>query len=115
MYKHVVFHFLPLQLAFAGQCTIWSRRFNLLRKAGIDKATGIVAGADQDTNNLSIIMTAKELNPDLYTVARQNQRANDPIFQAASLDMVMDSATIFVQHILPLLTVPLLGRFSKPA
>jgi Trk K+ transport system NAD-binding subunit len=84
-----------------------------LRRAGIDKAAGIIAGADQDTNNLSIIMTAKELNPNLYTVARQNQRANDPIFQAASLDMVMDSGAIFVQRILPLLTTPMLSRFLQ--
>ena len=86
-----------------------------LREAGVDKAAGIVAGTDQDINNLSIIMTAKELNPNLYVVVRQNQRANDAIFQAAKLDMVMDSSLIFVQRILPLLTTPSLSRFLQLA
>lgn len=86
-----------------------------LREAGIDKAVGIVAGTDQDINNLSIIMTARELNPTLYFVARQNQRANDAIFQAARLNMVMDSSLIFVQRILPLLTTPSLNRFLQLA
>ena len=86
-----------------------------LREADIGKAAGIIAGTDQDINNLSIIMTARELNPNLYFVARQNQRANDAIFQAARLHMVMDSSLIFVQRILPLLTTPSLNRFLQLA
>ena len=82
-----------------------------LREAGIDKAVGLVAGADQDINNLSIIMTAKELNPNLYIVARQNRRANDAVFKAAGLDLIMESSRILVWRILPLLTIPLLSRF----
>ena len=82
-----------------------------LREAGIDKAVGLVAGADQDINNLSIVMTAKDLKPDLYIVARQNRRANDAVFKAASIDLIMESSRILVWRILPLLTVPLLSRF----
>jgi Trk K+ transport system NAD-binding subunit len=84
-----------------------------LREAGIEQAVGIIAGADQDINNLSIIITARELNPDLYVVARQNQHDNDAIFQAARLDLVMDSSLIFVQRILPLLTQPALSHFLQ--
>ena len=82
-----------------------------LREAGIDKAVGLVAGADQDINNLSIVMTAKELKSDLYIVARQNRRANDAVFKAANIDLIMESSRILVWRILPLLTVPLLSRF----
>lgn len=84
-----------------------------LREAGIDKAAGLVAGADRDINNLSIVMTAKHLNPDLYVVARQNRRSNDPVFEAAPIDLVMQSSRIIVWRLLPLLMTPLLGRFLR--
>lgn len=82
-----------------------------LREAGAEKAAGIVAGTDSDANNLSIIMTARELNPDLYLVVRQNRRSNDLIFEAANLDLVMQGSRIIVWRILPLLTMPILSRF----
>lgn len=84
-----------------------------LRDAGIDKAVGIVAGTDVDINNLSILMTARELNPDLYLVSRQNRHSNDEIFQAANLDLIMQSSRVIIWRVLPLLTTPLLDRFLK--
>ncbi len=82
-----------------------------LREAGIDDSVGVIAGTDNDTNNLSMIMTAREMNPQLYFIARQNQRSNDAVFKAADLDLVMQSSRIIVWRILPLLTLPLLSRF----
>jgi hypothetical protein len=38
----------------------------------------IVAGTDDDVNNLSIVMTARQLQPDLLVVLRQNLQANQP-------------------------------------
>ena len=37
---------------------------------------GIIAGTDNDVNNLSIAVTAHELNPKLFVVARQNHNSN---------------------------------------
>ncbi len=82
-----------------------------LRTAGIETAAGIVAGTDNDANNLSIIMTAGELNPDLFMVARQNKRDNDDIFQAALLDLVMQRSEIIARDIFAMLTTPLLDDF----
>ncbi len=82
-----------------------------LREAGIQEAVGIVAGTDVDANNLSIVVTARDLNPNLYLVARQNRRRNTAIFQTADLDLVMQASRIIVWRILPLLTDPLLCRF----
>ena len=84
-----------------------------LIEAGIEQAAGIVAGTDDDANNLSIIMTARELNPGLFTVARQNRRDNDDIFAAARLDLVMQRSDIIARTILALLTTPLLTRFLR--
>lgn len=86
-----------------------------LRAAHIDKAVGIVAGTDDDANNLSILMTAKQLRPDLYTVARQNRRSNSVIFEAANIDQVMQHSTIISLKIQALLSAPLLSDFLKLA
>jgi len=84
-----------------------------LKAAGIDDAVGIVAGTDNDANNLSIIMTARDLNPGLFTIMRQNHRANDAIFKAIHANQVMQPGDIIAHRILALLTAPLLADFLK--
>lgn len=86
-----------------------------LREARIEDAVGVIAGTDDDTNNLSILMTAKDLNPDLFTVVRQNQRSNDALFSAARANLIMQPSTIIARRILSLITTPLLGDFLKLA
>ncbi len=88
-----------------------------LEKARVKKAGGIIAGTDNDANNLSIIMTAKALNPDLFTVARQNETRNDAIFNAANIDLVVERGNIIARKISALIITPLLAdflKFSKP-
>lgn len=84
-----------------------------LSAAGVEQAVGIVAGTDDDANNLSIVMTAAQLNPDLFMVARQNKCDNDDIFEAALLDLVMQRSEIIARDILALLTTPLLDQFLR--
>jgi voltage-gated potassium channel Kch len=82
-----------------------------LSQARVGDAAGIVAGTDDDANNLSILMTARTLNPKLFLVARQNRRANEAIFQAAEADLVMQRSQIIGHEIMALITAPLLSRF----
>lgn len=84
-----------------------------LRTAGVEQAAGIVAGTDNDANNLSIVMTASQLNPDMFMVARQNKRDNHEIFQAALLDLVMQRSEIIARDIFAMITTPLLGDFLR--
>ncbi len=84
-----------------------------LNKAGIANAVGIVAGTDDDANNLSIVMTAAEVSPDIFIVARQNRHDNDEIFEAALLDIVMHRSDIIARDIFSHLTNPLIGVFLK--
>jgi len=88
---------------------------NTLIEAGIKDAAGIIAGTDSDTNNLSILITARDLNPGLFSVVRQNHQNKDPIFKAADIDIIMQPGAIAAQHILGLIMVPLLGDFLKLA
>jgi voltage-gated potassium channel len=95
-----------------GMCVIGrGTEAETLNEANIATAVGIVAGTDEDANNLSIIMTASELNPDLFMVARQNKSDNHDIFQAALLDLVMQRSEIIARDILAMLTTPLLDDF----
>lgn len=84
-----------------------------LRQAGIDQATGIVAGSDNDINNLSIAVTARELKPELFVVTRQNQAANSPLFTAFGADFTVLPSRIVAQETIAILTAPLLARFLE--
>ncbi|MEX2553766.1 MAG: cation:proton antiporter [Actinomycetota bacterium] len=42
----------------------------VLRKAGIEKARGLICAVDSDATNVYITLTARSLNPDIYIVAR---------------------------------------------
>jgi voltage-gated potassium channel len=82
-----------------------------LLSARINDAVGIVAGSDNDSNNFSILMTAKELNKDVYTVARQNKESNRSLFEALNPDIVMHPANVLATNIGCLLTSPMLAKF----
>ena len=82
-----------------------------LKEADIENAIGLVAGTDDDANNLSIIVTGLELNPDLFTIARQNVKENQELFDAVECDMVMNPGNIIANRIRTLLAMPMLYDF----
>ena len=86
-----------------------------LSEAGIEDAAGLVAGTDNDANNLSIVMTARELNSDLFVVVRQNQHGNRDIIAAVKADMVMHPSAIIADKIRVLLATPMLYEFMSLA
>lgn len=79
-----------------------------LKQAGIDYAAGLIAGTDNDSNNLSIIMTARAINPDVFVVARQNQLNNRALYQASKANLVMRPREIIARKIRVLFQTPLL-------
>lgn len=84
-----------------------------LVQAGINQASGIIAGTDNDINNLSIAVTARELKPELFVVVRQNQSANSPLFEAFDADFTMVPSHIVAQEGIAILTTPLLASFLE--
>jgi voltage-gated potassium channel Kch len=82
-----------------------------LRAAGIERSVGIVAGTEDDISNLSIAVTAREVNPRLFTIVRQNLQANSGLFQAFGADITMVSSEVIAHECLALIQTPLLGRF----
>ncbi|MEQ1600775.1 MAG: potassium channel protein [Methylophilaceae bacterium] len=82
-----------------------------LLEAGIKDAVGIVAGTNDDINNLSIVMTAYELNPDLFVVIRKNKRHNEPLFKQFNADITMQPSDIIAHECLAHMISPLLAQF----
>lgn len=82
-----------------------------LRHAGIQQAVGLIAGADVDASNIATIMTTRQLNASLFTVARQNQAHNHAMFEAAHVDLVMQPGSMMAHRILAHILTPLLGDF----
>ncbi len=82
-----------------------------LKLAGIMESVGIIAGTNDDADNLSIIITARQLKPDLITVARQNLAANKPVFRAANINMIMEPGRIIADEIFVLIKTPLMIEF----
>ena len=84
-----------------------------LKLAGIEQAVGIVTGTDDDGQNVSILLNARSINPNIFTVVRQNSHENFAAFQAAKADMVMQPSLVAARRIMLLLKAPLLKPFFK--
>lgn len=82
-----------------------------LRRAGITNAVGIVAGTDDDITNLSIAVTARELNGDLFTIVRQNLQSSGALFRAFDADITMVSSEIIANECLAVIKTPRLADF----
>lgn len=82
-----------------------------LIEAGIRDAVGIVAGTDDDITNLSIAVTARELNGNLFTIVRQNSQANHALFEAFDADITLVSTEIAANECLALIRTPRLADF----
>ncbi|MDG1096102.1 MAG: NAD-binding protein [Methylophilaceae bacterium] len=82
-----------------------------LLEAGIEDACGVVAGTDNDINNLSIVMTAKELNPNLFLIVRKNNRNNGALFKKFGANITMQPTDIIAHECLAHMLTPLLAEF----
>ena len=82
-----------------------------LRQAGVDKAAGVVAGTDNDHDNLSILMCVKAINPDIFTIVRQNRHENQIAFDATNADLVLQSSLTTARRVLKHLISPQVQLF----
>lgn len=100
------------ELTGCENCIVGSgAKADTLIEAGIQDAVGIVAGTDNDVSNLSIVMTALEIKPDLFVVVRKNKRYNAPLFRQFNADITMQPSDIIAHECLAHLISPLLAQF----
>ena len=84
-----------------------------LERAGVREAVGIIAGTGNDVDNLSIAVTARELNRDLFVILRQNHFMNRSLFDAFDSDVDVVPSEIIAHECLAILTTPLLVPFLE--
>jgi len=66
----------------------------ILKEAGIDRATCLLAASDSDAGNTFIVLTAKALNPGLFLVSRAAQPDSEPRMIRAGADRVFSPYVI---------------------
>jgi len=59
-----------------------------LLKAGIQRAKGLIAALATDTANVFLVLTARQLNPDLFIIARASQKESKSKLKAAGANRV---------------------------
>jgi Trk K+ transport system NAD-binding subunit len=85
----------------------------VLARAVPQDAVGVVAGTDNDTTNLSLADAARDLNPDLFVIARRNLPANALLYAHMDLDAVLVPTELVAHEAYAHLSTPLLWRFLQ--
>lgn len=86
---------------------------DVLNRARLEDAVGLVAGTGDDVVNLSVLATARKVNPDLYLAGRQNSSANAQLFEAMNLDACLVPSEVVAHEVYARLSSPLLWRFLR--
>ena len=85
----------------------------LLEEIGIKDAVVVIAATNDDTTNLSILATARKLNPNIITMVRENDLADDFLFKSAKVNHIFTPSKILVNKITNALMNPLCDEFLK--
>jgi voltage-gated potassium channel len=83
----------------------------ILREAGIERASSLVAAANSDAENVFIILTAKSIRPDLPIIARTHSEASIPKLERAGAGTVISPYAIAGRRIAQMLTHPNVTSF----
>ena len=86
-------------------------RLDTLETAGIREAVGLAVCTGSDVNNLSIAVTACELNKNLFVLMRQSLFSSHTLFEAFSSDLAFVPSEIIAHECLTILSTPLLAHF----
>ena len=119
LYRHFVMNGIrpviidPEATAVEGAALVISGRANheTLQQAGLEQAAGVVAGTDNDHDNLSILMCVNAINPDIFTIVRQNRHENQIVFDATNADLVLQSSLTTARRVLKHLISPQVQMF----
>ena len=85
----------------------------VLKKAGIERAKGLIAATGDDAGNLFIVLSARSLNPDLYIVARAEEASVIPKMQKAGANRVIDPYAIGGRRLANLVLHPAVVDFLE--
>lgn len=83
----------------------------VLRQAGIDRAAALIATTSTDTTNLYLTLSGRELNPNLFIVARAQMRDSEPKMLRAGADRVVNPQAIGGARMVALVLQPHVAEF----
>ena len=87
----------------------------LLLKAGIKRAKGLITAVATDADNVFLTLIAKELNPDLFIVARAIQNAAKRTIQAAGAAKVISPYDLGARRMAHAILRPTVIKFLELA
>lgn len=85
----------------------------VLKKAGIERAKGLIAATGDDAGNLFIVLSARSLNPKLYIVARAEEASVIPKMKKAGANRVIDPYAIGGRRLANLVLHPAVVDFLE--
>ncbi len=86
-----------------------------LDRADLGTGVAFAAATDNDTTNLSLIVAASRRNPSIFTIARQNDPANRPLFDALRIDSTLLPTRLVATEVLARISDPMLWAFVQQA
>lgn len=84
-----------------------------LEQAGVRQAAGVVAATDDDADNLSILITARQLKPTLFLAALENGYSSRWLFRASGADFVGQPSVVVGGTILGYVASSLVQPFYR--
>jgi voltage-gated potassium channel len=88
---------------------------NVLIRAGIKRASGIIAGVGTDDENVLIVQLAKQLNPDIFVVARASRDPSKKTLEEAGAHNVISPYDIGARRMAHAVLRPTVIKFLETA
>lgn len=76
---------------------------NMLKKAGIERAKGLIVTTNDDNTNIFLTLASRNIQPHIRIVARANDDENVPQLYAAGADFVVSNASVGANILLNIL------------
>jgi voltage-gated potassium channel len=86
---------------------------NVLHKAGIENAKALISALANDADNLFVVITAREINPDLIIISRASAIANDRKLKLAGATNVIMPDKVGGQKMAKLVIQPDIHEFVE--
>ncbi len=85
----------------------------VLRKAGVERAKGLIVATGDDATNLFVVLSARSLNPELYIVARAEELSVSKKMLKAGANRVIDPYAIGGRRLANLVLHPAVVDFLE--
>ena len=87
----------------------------VLQRAGIAKAKGMVTAVGTDADNVFLVLIAKEMNPNIFIVARASQNSTKKTLKSAGADKVISPYDLGARRMAHAILRPTVIKFLELA